>query len=76
VKTKPEPGTRVRMTAEFLRNTGQYTGSEPFKVWTVQPCECGLCRSGPFVLTDEPSLLPGEAIFRHVNFYNLERSRR
>lgn len=40
-------GDKVRLTAKFLRNTGQYTGREPFSVWTVTGF------SGPWIVTDE-----------------------
>jgi len=56
LKKKPEPGTKVRLTGVFLRNTGQMTGDEGRKRWTVQSCECGLCKCGKpgFVAVDEP----------------------
>lgn len=75
MKTKPGAGTVVRMTGEFLRNTGQYTGPEGFNRWTIQACDCGLCRVGPFVLTDQPreDPAPDENKFRHINYHNLEK---
>lgn len=53
LKTQPPPGTPVRLTGVFLRSTGQITGDDGRKRWTVQKCECSLCKSGSFVATDE-----------------------
>lgn len=48
-------GSKVRLTAKFLRNTGQYTGSAPQSVWTVT----GYSAENPdWVITDEPSYHP------------------
>jgi hypothetical protein len=33
--SKIQVGDRVRLTAKFLRSTGQYTGPEAQSVWTV-----------------------------------------
>ena len=68
------PGDRVQLTRRFLRNTGQYTGPEGLSVWTVQDCQCGLCRTGRFVATDQVDEDDGTA--RHFNSGNLERTRR
>lgn len=47
-KTKQfAPGTKVRCTGAFLRNTGQYTGSDAHAVWKV------LEQKGEFVTVDE-----------------------
>ncbi len=54
MKTKPEPGERVKMTGTHLANTGQIAGGEGLSVWTVKACDCGLCKGGRHVLTDEP----------------------
>jgi hypothetical protein len=71
MRAKPEPGTRVRLTREFLRNTGQYVGGEGLSRWIIQVCSCGLCKKGgPFVAVDEIDPL-GRA--RHFNFGNLEK---
>jgi hypothetical protein len=40
-------GDKVKLTAKFLRSTGQYMGGEGSRRWTVK----GL--SGSFVVTDE-----------------------
>lgn len=50
-----QTGDRVRLTAAFLRNTGQIVGGEGHAVWTVVPCDCGLCKGGRFVAVDQPS---------------------
>lgn len=42
-------GDKVRLTGEFLRNTGQHTGRSGISVWTVRAIE------GTFVITDEPT---------------------
>jgi len=71
MKHAPKPGTRVRFTGEFLRNTGQTAGGEGQSRWTTQPCTCGLCRDGRFVAVDQPSTDdPSRA--RHINALNLE----
>lgn len=65
-------GERVRLTAKFLRNTGQYSGREPLSVWTIQACECELCSTGRFVATDQ--IDPEDGTRRHINVGNLERA--
>jgi hypothetical protein len=51
-KAKPLAiGDRVRLTAKFLRNTGQYTGREPFMVWTIT----GFSNGDRWAITDEPT---------------------
>lgn len=44
-------GDKVRLTAKFLRNTGQYTGSEPFSRWTIT----GFTNGGQWAVTDQPT---------------------
>jgi hypothetical protein len=66
------PGDRVRLTRQFLKNTGQY-GSEGHSRWTVTACDCSMCASGQFVATDETSQFGDGA--RHFNSHNLERVR-
>lgn len=53
LKAQPPPGTKVRLTATFLRNTGQMTGDEGQRRWIVQACECELCKRGEHVATNE-----------------------
>ncbi len=48
-------GDRIQLTSKFLRNTGQYTGSEPASVWTITGF------SGSFIITDEPR--PNDGMF-------------
>lgn len=60
LKTAPPAGTKVRLTGYFLKCTGQVTGGEGSKRWTVLAAgDCGfgdmcLCRTGRFVAVDEP----------------------
>ncbi len=44
---KFSPGTRVRLTAKWLQNTGSYTGAAGLSKWTVQACDCSLCGHDP-----------------------------
>lgn len=37
------PGTKVRFTGRFLRNTGQFAGGEGARTWTIVECACALC---------------------------------
>jgi hypothetical protein len=48
------PGTKVRLSGKFLRNTGQIAGGEGQSVWTVQECSCPGCKDGYLVATNEP----------------------
>lgn len=74
MKRKPAPGVRVRLTGEFLRNTGQLAGGDGASRWIVQACDCGLCKVGPYIAVDEPSTdEPSQA--RHVNYGNVEPCR-
>lgn len=68
------PGTRVRLTGTFLRNTGQMAGGEGQSRWTTVPCGCGLCKGGGFVAVDEPSI-DDPSRPRHFNAGNLEKAR-
>jgi hypothetical protein len=65
------PGTRVRLTGKYLRNTGQYTGSEGQSRWIVQACDCSLCKGGAHVATDEPGIYEGTQ--RHIALANLRK---
>lgn len=82
------PGTRVRLTGIFLRNTGQIAGGEGQSRWNIVECHCGLCTvrgdGFAFVAVDEPheaqsdpkgyeDLLPEDRPkWRHINVANLE----
>lgn len=76
-----QAGDRVRLTARFLRATGQYVSREPFAVWTV------LGFVGPWAIVNEP-VVDAESQYtraeldadptlalRKVNVANLERVR-
>lgn len=47
------PGTRVKLSGKFLRNTGQALGDEGQRRWVVQECPCRGCKSGRLVATDQ-----------------------
>lgn len=54
MKTKPAPGTQIRLTSAFLRSTGQSRKDDEGKrQWIVLACSCGLCADGRFACTDE-----------------------
>ncbi len=78
MRVKPEPGTRVRFTGDYLRNTGQAIGGEGQSRWVVQACDCGLCGNGRHILTDQPTMMeeriadPDTSEFRHIAFANLQ----
>ena len=61
--------SKVRLTPEFLRNTGQYTGEEPQKVWDTVECSCSMCARGQHVAVDESGIDGG---YRHIAKSNLE----
>lgn len=66
---KYPPGSKVRFTGEFLKNTGQQAGGEGGKVFTVKPCPgCNLCSSGRFLSVLDPEY-PGDT--RHVAVGNI-----
>ena len=50
---KLQIGDRVKLTGEFLRNTGQYVGSEGLSEWVITECHCDLCDTGRFVATNQ-----------------------
>jgi hypothetical protein len=52
-----EPGRRVRLTGRFLRSTGQVTGDEGGKRWTIRECNCDLCVQLPWSVTRPGSLV-------------------
>jgi hypothetical protein len=70
----PPVGARIRLTGEFLRNTGQIAGGEGGGVWKRVACACDLCQSGRFVAVDEKSVYaePGEPRNRHIAAGNVE----
>ncbi len=74
MRDKPEPGTTVRLTGEFLRNTGQQAGGEGHSKWIVVECGCGLCGVGKFLAVDEPGIDNPDRP-RHINYANLEKCR-
>lgn len=53
LNAKMVPGTTVRLSGRFLRNTGQQLGGEGQSRWTVQECNCRGCTSGLLVATDQ-----------------------
>lgn len=74
--SKVAPGVRVRLTGDFLHNTGQFYGSECFATWTVVDCNCGLCTGKmkeKYVAVNEPSCFDPTRP-RHINAANLEIS--
>ena len=69
-----KPGDKVRHTGEFLRNTGQFTGSAGLDRWTVEEHrDCKLCASGRYVAVLEPSEDYTNDELRHIAAANLER---
>ena len=63
-------GDKVKLTGKFLRNTGQFTGSEGLSQWIVQACPCSLCEDGRYVAVNEPSASDPDRP-RHFNARNL-----
>ena len=76
---KLQVGDRVKFTGQFLRNTGQFYGSEGMSEWVVAKCDCDLCSTGRFVATNqnadtfEPLRIGQESPMRHINAGNLRR---
>lgn len=53
---KFKPGDHVKVTAKFLKSTGQYTGGDAHGRWIVVTHPgCGMCESGDFVAVNEKS---------------------
>lgn len=54
-----KPGDRVKLSGYFLACTGQRSGSEGAKIWTVKACSCERCNcpdlSERWVNTGEPT---------------------
>ena len=72
-----KPGDRVRLTGEFLRDTGQYAGPEGLARWKVMGCDCGMCVHGwshqhQFVAVNEPHQ-DNSKRWRHIATLNLEK---
>ena len=67
-------GTRVRFTAQFLRNTGQIAGGEGLSVWEVKDCNCELCKTGRFIAVNQESIF-NDGSLRHIMQVNLEKVR-
>lgn len=67
MRTKPLPGVRVRFSAKFCQSTGINDRRRP---WTVQECDCELCRNGRHLAVDETNY--DDTGTRHVAFQNLE----
>lgn len=73
-----QAGDRVRMSAKFLRSTGQYAGGDSHSVWTIKEIQ------GDFAVVDEPGddlawFTPAELAadpslkWRRINVANLVR---
>lgn len=73
---QPKPGDVVRLTGEFLRNTGQQRGGEGAdRFLVVEHSNCGLCASGRFVAVNMTSFeTPDGPMPRHFNIANLEKA--
>lgn len=74
------PGTKVKLTGTFLKNTGQRTGGAGLSKWAIVACDCDLCRDGNFVAVNEKALDYGQwndipkdqrPKWRHFNHNNL-----
>lgn len=68
-QSKFSVGDRVKFTGKFLRNTGQYTGSDAFGEWMVVECDCELCKHD-CVAVNEPSIYDLDR-WRHISVCNL-----
>jgi len=79
-------GDKVRLTGQFLRDTGQIAGEDGQSVWTVQAYIVGKGDRYAFVLTNEfrpdDGMYTAEEIaadptlrYRRINAANLERCR-
>ena len=80
-------GDRVRLTGEFLRNTGQFTGAPGTSRWLIVDCKCDACVHGDFVAVNEPHMCQSDPTgyedilveerpkWKHIHPANLEKSR-
>jgi hypothetical protein len=50
------PGTKVKLSGQYLRNTGQTKGGEGALRLIVRECDCAFCKRGTHVATDQESL--------------------
>jgi len=73
-------GDTVKFTGQFLRNTGQYGGSEGLSEWVITECHCALCKTGRFVATNQTietdireSKSDQESLMRHIHAENVYR---
>ncbi len=69
-------GDSVRFRRSYLRSTGQVAGPEGLSRWIVQSCDCGLCRLGGHVATNEVSHFYDDETPRHLAVSNIEKIRR
>lgn len=51
--SKMVPGTTVKLSGKFLKNTGQHLGHAGLDRWVVQECPCSGCKNGQLVATNE-----------------------
>jgi len=65
-------GDKIKLTGQFLRNTGQHTGPGGLSTWVVQACDCDLCKTGRFVATNGDSYFTdGKRHFAKGNVYKV-----
>jgi len=70
---RPDVGDRIKLTADYLRSTGQLVGGEGRNIWTVVSCDCQLCQRD-FVAVNEPTMFRDEVDGpRHFNVANIQR---
>ena len=69
--TKPEPGTRVQLTATAARDLKLSPRHDDWRYWTVVACDCPCCAGWPYVAVDQPAR-ENPAKLRHLNWRNLE----
>lgn len=56
-KIEFKAGDKVQLTGAFLRSTGQFTGREGQKVWTVKAVKSYRGTDPDVVIVDEPAIL-------------------
>jgi hypothetical protein len=52
-RAKLNVGDQIKITADFLRSTGQIKGGEGQSRWTVVACLCDYCKSGERVAVNQ-----------------------